>query len=100
MSMIDRRKFFRDLKKVIKKYDIKSVRKIPVEAKIVVVRVEDFDLSSNDVWHIEANKSYPREGLVCHDCGHVIVMSGATFEMYSANPVPNQIFCHRCVFNI
>lgn len=69
----------------------------PEGSVIVVTRVQDFDPASNDMWDLEANKSYPREGLVCHTCKEPVVMSDSLYEMYERKPMPEAVGCGKCV---
>lgn len=93
----NRPKILRNIRRFIEKHNIKAVTEIPADAIVVVTLVKDFDPESNSVWEIQANKSYPREGIVCRSCQQPVVMSDGVFDMYSKNPVPNQVCCNECV---
>lgn len=100
MILIDRIAFFKKLQRFIKKHKIQSTTEITDDMIIVTTLVEDFDPDSNAVWHLDANKSYPREGIVCHECKRPIVMSNFAFNYYQKNPNPKQVMCGTCVFSI
>ncbi len=71
--------------------------KITNDMTVVVTRVEDFDESSNDLWKIEGNKSYAREGMICKVCKKPVVMSNFAF---GNNPTPEQILCGKCFLSL
>lgn len=100
MNKYDRPKFMKFLKGFIEQNNVKVVKDIPDDAKIVVTRVKDFDPESNSVWLIDANKSYSREGLGCGKCGDPVVMSNGAYERYLKNPKPENIICNKCLFGI
>ena len=96
----NREAFFSFLQNLVTSGRMKVAHKIPLDSKIVVVRVRDFDKKSNDFWQNQANKSYPREGLACSECKEPVVMSDGMLEMYNENPDPKMIVCGKCAFNI
>ncbi len=80
------------LRKLIKALDIK-VGDPKDSDYVVVTRVEDFDMASNDEWELEGNKSFPRD-MVCHFCKIQVVMSN---HLFATNPPPEKIMCGRCM---
>jgi hypothetical protein len=69
------------------------------EAVMLVTRVEDYDMQEgNDFWKLDANKSFPREGLVCAECKFPVVMSNGLYESYKKNPHNPKAICNRCMF--
>lgn len=66
------------------------------DAMCVVTRVEDFDMSSNEVWNLDVNRSYPRYDVVCSKCKEFVVMSNG---LYAKKPKPEQVICSRCLFD-
>lgn len=89
-NLLETIKMFMDLP------DVKVVPGVPEGAIMVVTRVEDFEAASNDLWHLAANKSYPREGVVCGECGFAVVMSDGAFKTCSERGMTNRIICNRC----
>lgn len=68
------------------------------DAVMIVARVEDYDeTEGNKFWSLEANKSYPRDGLVCFECQYPVVMSNGLYEAYQNNPHNPKAICSRCV---
>jgi len=96
----NRGKFLLFLKDFIEKKNVKIVAEISSDVKIVVTRVSDFDPQSNEVWHIQANKSYERQGVVCCQCKNPVVMSDFAFKEYSKTQNPEQIICGQCAFKL
>lgn len=97
---VNREHFFGFLQRLVTSGKIKAVSKIPLGSKLIVTRVADFDPKSNKVWTIQENKSYPREGLVCHKCNEPVVMSEGLFAQYSEKPQPENVLCGKCAFNL
>jgi len=64
---------------------------------VVVTRVEDFDMASNSFWQNGANRSYPREGMVCCTCNKPVVMSNFAF---AEKPKKEQIICFKCLVDV
>ncbi len=71
----------------------KVLPSIPDDAFLVVTPVEEFDPQTNDLWRLKANKSYPREGIVCIDCQRPVVMSQVAYDAYLKNPDPERVIC-------
>lgn len=93
----DRFKFLSALKTLVERFKIKAVNSLPEGTIIIVSRVEDFDPESNSIWKIEANRSYPREGLECSKCHYPVVMSNWGFSEYQKHPNPEHICCNQCI---
>lgn len=72
------------------------IRELPKDAAVVVMRVEDFNPSDNDVWEIQANKSYPRD-VNCGTCSKQVVMSGGAFDMYEKSNREREVICGKCL---
>ena len=77
---------------------ITYVKKLPKNTIIVCSLVEKFNPENNDVWKHEANKSYPREGVVCSTCKKPVVLSGNAFKMYEETKIKREIACNECIF--
>lgn len=63
---------------------------------IITSRVEDFDMSSNEVWELEANKSFPRD-VFCHFCKKQMVMSNGAFAEYEKLEKKPGVLCIHCL---
>ncbi len=96
----DRTKIMEGLKHLVNSGKLGLAKEIPADAKLVVTRVKDFDPDWNDVWELQKNKSYPREGMICSECGFDVVMSDGMFEMYSNSPHPEMVICNKCIMEI
>jgi len=70
---------------------------LPDDLVIVSVRAADFDPAENAIWLDPQNHGAPRD-LHCRACGEQVVMSQATFEMYSTRGgAPSMIECLKCI---
>jgi len=88
-----RKKLHESLRNFFESGKIKVASEIPDDGVIVVTRVEDFDMSSNDVWSLSANKSYPRD-IYC-GCGKQVVMSDGMLAMWERNGRKAKVICTR-----
>lgn len=100
MKAKNREGFFAFLQGLVLNGRIKVATKIPLHSKLVVTTVEDFNPKNNTLWQNQANKSYPRDGMVCCNCKKPVVMSDGMFAMYSEDPHPENVVCGKCAFNI
>lgn len=75
--------------------EISKEEAIPV---LIVSRVADYDLEKNELWELEANKSYPRKGLLCGRCKSLCVMSNSLYEAYKSAPELPEVVCGECFF--
>lgn len=62
---------------------------------IITMRKEDYNLSSNDFYDDEKDKSYQR-GISCYVCGAECVLSNESWEKYLTMKVSVSILCLRC----
>ena len=92
----NREAFFAWLQSLVLSGKIRVANKIPLDSKLVVTTVADFNPKNNSFWQNKANKSYPREGLVCCECKQPVVMSDGMFQMYSEDPHPENVICGKC----
>lgn len=74
------------------------VDKLPDDTYIVCSLAEGFDLKSNEVWIVEANKSYPRD-INCGTCKKQIVMSGGTLKMFDEAGRKHEVICGKCLLD-
>lgn len=70
------------------------------EPILMCSRVEDYDPVQNEIWELDANKSYPRGGVECHVCHYPCVMSNALYEAYRAKEKPPKVVCGVCFMKI
>lgn len=95
-SAADRPQFRRDLAKMLG--DLKAeVGEVTPETVILCSRAADFDPAHNVLWEQEANKSHPREGVVCSFCRSAVVLSNDAFGRYSALDKKPVICCMQCL---
>lgn len=70
------------------------------KATCVVARVSQWKEENNEVWELEGNKSYAREGLVCDHCKEPVVMSNALYAQYIKSVNTPKLICADCMFGI
>lgn len=90
-STPNREEFRKSLRKLIEENDFR-VGKLTPDALIIATPVEEFDMKSNDLWEIPANKSFPRD-VFCRGCNRQMVMSDGIFKDYEENGRKNPVMC-------
>lgn len=76
--------------------DIQEFGRLDGRQKIMITtREEDYDLSSNDFYDNEKDKSY-RRGVSCYVCGAKCVMSNESWEKYLTMKDSVSVLCLRC----
>lgn len=95
MNLEEKRKRFQAwLKNFIEQHEIEPVKEIPPDSIIVCTPVEEWHESGNDVWKLDANKSYKRNVFCDGDCKRQMVMSTRMFRLWLIQA--NKVMCVKC----
>jgi len=92
----ERKNLHENLRDLFEKKKVQVTSEPPGEGMyIVVTLVKDYDPQYNEVWVLPANKSYPREDVVCAECKEAVVMSDGMYQKYLQGGRKATVLCTK-----